>query len=171
MRWREALPKKDASKVWIFGESTATGTVQRVTDVQILRDSSFSAFPSRGRCRGATDEVERSATEERCIQGADLRGIDARRKLRATPDSRPTHPKGKRRGWREPWYLLRPRIAPQIRGVRFQPKRRRKQSAHPLWDARSVCVFLIRNSYTAIPIYSPSFLNAACHSLTILLNL
>ena len=94
MRWREALPKKDASKARIFGESTATGTVQRVTDVQILRDSSFSAFPSRGRCRGATDEVERSATEERCIQGADLRGIDARRKLRATPDSRPTHPKG-----------------------------------------------------------------------------
>ena len=29
----------------------------------------------------------------------------------------------------------------------------------------------IRNSYTFIPVYSPSFLNAACHLLTILSNL
>ena len=30
--------------------------------------------------------------------------------------------------------------------------------------------FLIRNSYTTIPAYSPSFLNATCHSLTISSN-
>ena len=72
----------------------------------------------------------------------DLRGIDARRKLRATPDSRPTHPKGERIGWRESWYLQRPRIAPQIRGVRFQPKRRQKRAHRPQGVVRSLLVDL-----------------------------
>ena len=34
------------------------------------------------------------------------------------------------------------------------------------WVQALPAVFLIRNSYTAIPIYSHSFLNAACHSVT-----
>ena len=84
---------------------------------------------SRGSVSRKDAKKVRTAHKGRRAFLVDLRGIDARRKHLATPASRPTEREGKRIGWRESWYLRRE--VPQIRGVRFQPKRRqKKQPAH-----------------------------------------